>query len=86
MLPKFPFFDPGPESALISPQTPAQFIISPRALKFIRAAASLSGSECLTLKQASPEKVEKARPGGPVLLAWPGEQAEGKRLACQPEA
>jgi hypothetical protein len=70
---------------LISPQTPAQFIISPRPIKFIRAAAILSGSNCLTLNQASLDKAEKARPG-PVLLAWAGEQAEGKRLACHPEA
>jgi len=48
-------------------------------------AAILSGSDCLTLNQASPDKAEKARPG-PVLLACPGEQAEGKRRACQPEA
>jgi len=48
-------------------------------------AAILSGSDCLTLNQASPDKAEKARPG-PVLLACPGEQAKGKRRACQPEA
>jgi len=84
-LPKLLFLDPGAKSARISPQTAAQFIISFRPIKFTRTAAILSGAECLNLMQASLDKAEKARPC-PVLLAWPGEQAEGKRLACQPEA